>query len=427
MSDPFPTDAQSRAAELMARCDILAGCTEVPGEITRTYATLALREAMSLAAGWMAEAGMTVREDAVGNLIGRYEADPSIPDPKTFLIGGHLDSVRNAGRYDGILGVLTGIAVVQRLVVEERRLPFAVEVIAFADEEGTRFHTLYLGSGVYTGTYAPDTALMTDRDGVSMAEAMRAYGLDPDRLADTRRESPDLLGFVEVHIEQGPVLEARDLPVGAVTAIVGSSRATVTYTGVAGHAGTVPMALRHDALGAAAEFVLAVESIARETEGLVGTIGQFFVQPGAANVIPGRVEHTLDVRHQDNAVRLAAFTQMRESLAAIGERRGVLTEWTESTGSMTVACDAGLMARLSTAIGESGHEAIALPSGAGHDASSLSALTPVSMLFVRCKGGVSHNPAESIVAADVAVAIGVMDRFVDGIAITVAMDPLQDA
>ncbi|HWK79715.1 MAG TPA: allantoate amidohydrolase [Thermomicrobiales bacterium] len=420
MSAPSPISADTRAALLMARCDELARCTEVPGELTRTYASGALRDATALVAGWMAEAGMTTRTDVVGNLVGRYEADPAIAQPRTFLIGGHLDSVRNAGRYDGPLGVLTGIAFVQRLHAEGRRLPFAIEVIGFADEEGVRFHTSYLGSGTVAGTLAPESLAYTDPDGTTLADAMRAFGLDPDRLDEGRRDPGDLLGFVEVHIEQGPVLERQDLPVGVVTGIAGASRASIVFTGMAGHAGTVPMALRRDALAAAAEFVLAVERIANEVEHLVGTVGQVSVLPGASNVIPGRVELTLDVRHQSAVIREAAVGRMRDVLAELSARRRVEAEWIDVQGYPTVECDLDLMSRLIDAIADEGLEPLRLPSGAGHDAVPLSTITPVSMLFVRCKDGVSHNPAESIEAGDVAVAIRVLDRFINGIAVAVA-------
>ena len=420
MTDSVSIDADSRARLLMARCDELARCTEVPGELTRTYATPALRDATELVAGWMAEAGMTTRTDTVGNLIGRYEADPAVPRPRTFLIGGHLDSVRNAGRYDGPLGVLTGIAVVQRLHAEGRRLPFAVEVVGFADEEGVRFHTSYLGSRTLAGSLDPEALTQTDPDGVTLAEAMRTFGLDPDRLDEGRRDPGELLGFVEVHIEQGPVLERRGLPVGVVTGIAGASRVSVTFTGEAGHAGTVPMSLRRDALAAASEFILAVERIAGEADQLVGTVGQVAVRPGASNVIPGGADLTLDVRHPNDAVRMAAVGRMKEAMEAIGARRDIAARWTEVQGYPSVACDLDLMCRLIDAIADDGHEPLQLPSGAGHDAVPLSEITPVAMLFVRCRGGISHNPAESIEAEDARVAIRVLDRFINGIALAVA-------
>ncbi|MGC4193183.1 MAG: allantoate amidohydrolase [Thermomicrobiales bacterium] len=422
MSDASLISADVRAQLLMARCDELAQCTEVPGALTRTYATPTLRDATALVAGWMAEAGMTTRTDVVGNLIGRYEADPAVAGPRTFLIGGHLDSVRNAGRYDGPLGVLSGIAFVQRLHAEGRRLPFAVEVIGFADEEGARFHTSYLGSGTMAGTLAPESLAYTDPEGVTLADAMREYGLDPDWIAEGRRDPGELLGFVEVHIEQGPVLERRDLPVGVVTGIAGASRASIVFTGTAGHAGTVPMSLRRDALAAASEFVLAVERIANEVEYLVGTVGQVAVLPGASNVIPGWVELTLDVRHQNAGIREVAVGRMKEVLAELSARRRVDAAWIAVQGYSTVTCDPDLMSRLLDAIADEGIEPLQLPSGAGHDAVPLSTIVPVSMLFVRCKDGISHNPAESIVTEDVAVAIRVLDRFVNGIAVSATAD-----
>jgi allantoate deiminase len=295
-------------------------------------------------------------------------------------------------------------------------LPFAIEVIGFADEEGARFHTAYLGSSVVSGTFDPASLNQADADGVTLGEAMRAWGGDPDRLAECRLDPGELLGFVEVHIEQGPVLEGRDLPVGVVAGITGTSLGQVAIAGTAGHAGTVPMALRRDALAAASEFILSVERIANEVDRLVGTVGEVSVLPGASNVIPGRVDLTLDVRHMNNAVRDAAVERMKEALAELAARRGVEAEWSDARGLPTVACDPDLMGHMAEAIVDEGYEVISLPSGAGHDAASLAAITPVSMLFVRCAGGVSHNPAESITVDDVAVAIRVLDRFVDGIA-----------
>lgn len=413
-------DADARAARLMARCDALALHTEVPGELTRTYATPALKEATALVAGWMADAGMTTRVDAVGNLIGRYEADQAIAMPRAFVMGGHLDSVRNAGRYDGPLGVLAGIALVERLHAQGRRLPFAVEVIGFADEEGARFHTAYLGSGSMAGTLDPRSLSHADADGITLADAMRAFGLDPDRLAEARRDPGELLGFVELHIEQGPVLERRDVPVGVVSGIAGANRATIVFTGEAGHAGTVPMALRRDALAAASEFVLAVEQVAGQQEQLVGTVGELKLSPGASNVIPGRVEVTLDLRHPREAVRETAVAELRRVLAGISARRQVAAEWIDVQGYPTVECDLELKSRLIDAVADVGIEPVRLASGAGHDAVTMASITPVSMLFLRCKDGISHNPAESIEAGDVAVALKVLDVFMNGVALGVA-------
>jgi hydantoinase/carbamoylase family amidase len=399
------------ARRLMDRCDELAAITEEPGMITRRYGTPLMRDAMTRVRGWMADAGMDVREDAIGNLIGTYAADPASGDPRRFVLGGHLDSVRDAGRYDGILGVLSGIAVVERLHAAGERLPFAVDVAAFIEEEGLRFHSSFIASRAYAGIPLGEQLGYVDEDGVSLADAIRAYGGDPDAIPAAAVNAADLLGFIEAHIEQGPVLEREDLPVGIVSSIVGSTRATVALTGMAGHAGTVPMTMRRDALAAAAEVVLAVEAVGRETPGLVATVGQLHVAPGASNVIPGSVEATLDLRHADAAIRERAYEPIRARGQQIAAARAVQIEWTTVAGYEATPSDPRLMTLLADAIAAEGIRPLELTSGAGHDAISLATIAPVVMLFVRCKDGTSHNPAESIEVADVAVALRVLDGF----------------
>ncbi|HEU5102745.1 MAG TPA: allantoate amidohydrolase, partial [Roseiflexaceae bacterium] len=363
------------AHTVMQRCDTLAGFSEEPSRLTRRFATAPMREANAAVAGWMRMAGMAVREDAVGNLIGRYEAAHA--GAKTLLLGSHLDSVVDAGRYDGPLGVLVALACVQRLFDTGRRLPFAIELYGFADEEGVRYHTAYLGSQAVAGTLDPATLDLVDSEGITVAEAIRVFGGDPVRLAQARRSGDDLLGYVEVHIEQGPVLEARDLPIGVVSAIAGQSRFALSFAGVAGHAGTVPMELRQDALCAAAEFVLAAEALARDTPGLVATVGQIAAQPGASNVIPGLATLSLDVRHQDDARREAAIAGLRERAEQIATARRVALEWQAVQSSRGLACDPRLAGLLARAIEALGYPALSLPSGAGHDGVALSALTPI--------------------------------------------------
>ena len=419
MTETISASAADRAARIMRRADELAAFTATSGEITRLYGTPEFRAALDLVTSWMEAAGMSVTIDQVGNLRGRYDADPAVPHPRSFAIGGHLDSVRDAGRYDGVLGVLTGIAFVEGLAARQRRLPFHVEVIACADEEGGRFVS-YLGSRSLAGSLDPETLQMRDDAGITLADAIREFGGDPDRLAENRLDPGSLLGFVEVHIEQGPVLEQRGLPVGVVSAISGAIRASISIEGVAGHAGTVPMPMRRDALTGAAEFILAVERLAGEVDGMVGTVGQAAVGPGASNVIPGRVDLTVDLRHPNERLREEVARRLQDALAEIGERRQLATHWQDAHGYPTVECDIDFVSRLLDAIADEGYEAIQLASGAGHDAVPISEITPVAMLFVRCKGGISHNPAESITADDVEVAIRVLDRFLLTIATAVA-------
>jgi allantoate deiminase len=399
------------ARTVMDRCEILASYSEEPDRLTRRFATQAMRQVNEAVMAWMRSAGMTVERDGVGNLIGRYEANQM--GAKTLLLGSHLDTVRDAGKYDGPLGVMVALACVERLHARQERLPFAIEVLAFADEEGLRYNSTYIGSKAMTGTFDPEPLCLTDIDGVTMAEAIREFGgdSDPDALQSARWHRDELLGYCEVHIEQGPVLEASNLPVGLVSAIAGQNRIGVSFTGEAGHAGTVPMSLRHDALCAAAEFVLAVETLARSLPGTVATVGQVSVQPGASNVIPGQVTLSLDVRHQDNAVRELASVQLEELAREICVARDVSLDWRLLQEHQTVPCVPGLTRLLAQAIEETGYPLLSLPGGAGHDAVTLSELTGIAMLFVRCRGGISHHPAESVTVEDVEVAINVLERF----------------
>lgn len=394
----------------MERCDALGALSEELDRLTRRYGTPPMREVNALVAGWMRDAGMMTRQDTIGNLIGRY--DGATPDAPTLLLGSHLDTVRDAGKYDGPLGVMTALALVERLRISNEQLPFALELYGFADEEGLRYHTAYLGSSVVAGVLASAVLAQTDGDGIPLADAIRTFGGNPTALAAARRGSDDLLGYVEVHIEQGPVLEAQGLPVGVVSAIQAQSRFSVTFTGAAGHAGTVPMHMRRDALVAASDFITSVATFAQGVAGLVATVGQIEAYPGASNVIPGRVTLSLDVRHQENAVRAHACDTLRRQAQTIAEQRRVAVAWDTVQEHDATPCDSRLMSLLSRAIQERGHPVLALPSGAGHDAVMMAHLTGITMLFVRCKGGISHAPAESVTTEDVAAALDVLESFV---------------
>jgi allantoate deiminase len=388
------------AARVLERCARLGEVSEAPSLLLRRYATPAMAAANELVGGWMRDAGLAVRVDAAGNLIGRREGGE-----RTLVLGSHLDTVRDAGRYDGPLGVLAALAVVERL----GELPFAVEIVGFADEEGTRFGTGYLGSRAWAGAWDPGWDALTDADGLTLADALRAFGGQPGAVAP-----PDwsrLVAYCELHIEQGPVLEAAGEPVGVVTAISGQSHARVRFTGAAGHAGTVPMAARHDPLVAASEWVVALDTLARAVDGLVATVGELAVHPGARNVIPGAAELSLDVRHEDDTVRRDATAALREQAGEIAAARGVGLEWEAWADAPAVPLDPALTDRLAAAGAR-----VRLPSGAGHDAAVLAPLVPAAMLFVRCAGGISHNPAEHVEEADVAVALDVLEHFVAGLA-----------
>ena len=393
---------------VLERCDVLARCSEEPGRLTRRFATPALADAREHVAGWMREAGLEPRVDAVGNLIGRRDGPGA-----TLLLGSHLDSVRDAGRYDGPLGVLLALAAAERM--RERPLPFALEVAAFADEEGLRYGTAYLGSALLAGRFEAGWLERRDADGVALADAIRGWGGDPGAVTGPARD--DLLAYCEVHIEQGPVLDDAGLPVAVVEAIAGQTRASVTFTGIAAHAGTTPMAARRDALAAAAEWIGAVEAAGRDTAALVATVGELDVDPGAANVVPGRVVASLDVRHPDDRARADAVRALRERAAAAAAARAVEVGWEDVQATPAVRCDPALTDHLAgVAAAVTGARVPRLASGAGHDAVMLSTVAPVAMLFVRCEGGISHHPAESVRAEDVAVALDVTTRLLEELA-----------
>lgn len=410
------------ARTVMERCDRLAQVTEEPGQVTRTYLTPCHAEANHLVGGWMSEAGMAVRVDAAGSVIGRYEGER--PGAPTVILGSHLDSVRNAGRYDGILGVLLPIAVIGELAASGRRLPFAIEVIGFGEEEGVRFGTSLIGSRALAGTFDRRWLTITDEAGISLAEAMKKFGLDPDRVDSAQRRQGEVQAYLEVHIEQGPVLESLDLPVGVVTAICGATRRRYQVQGMAGHAGTVPMGQRRDALAGAAEMVQAIERIAT-AHGVVGTVGRLTVHPDAVNVIPGQTVFTLDLRAEQDQTRLAALAEIDGAVAAIAERRGLT--WSAETfhQSPSVHCHPALRDLIGKAIAAAGLPIHALPSGAGHDAMAIADLAPVAMLFVRCAGGISHHPAEAVTESDVAVAAGVLRDLLDRLAIRPVSPPTR--
>jgi hydantoinase/carbamoylase family amidase len=385
-------------ARIVARCDELGTLTEEPGVLTRTFLTPMHKSANAMVAAWMREAGMEANTDPIGNLVGRYPGTQS--DGPIVMVGSHLDTVRNAGRYDGMMGVITGIEAVDALKRAGRRLPFAIEVVGFGDEEGVRFDSALIGSRAIAGTL-PSTVLQSkDADGKTVAEALTAFGLDPKRVNDAVRHRGDLLAYLEVHIEQGPVLERRGLPLGVVTAICGATRRRIRFAGEAGHAGTVPMDGRRDALAGAAEAVLAVEAVARQF-GVVGTIGKIAAEPGATNVIPGGAVLTLDLRAEKDSVRGEALAELDRKLNEIAKRRSLSLSSETFHDAPAAPCAPHLQALFEGAIESLGLKGMRLPSGAGHDGMAMVSIAPIGMLFVRCRGGISHNPAEAVDAADV--------------------------
>ena len=397
------------ASRLMERLAAFARHTDEPGRLTRLYLSPAHRAAADELMLWMREAGLTAHVDAVGNVIGRYEA--RTPGAPAVLLGSHIDTIRDAGRYDGNLGVLAALTAVEELARNGERFPFAIEIVAFGDEEGVRFPATLAGSKALAGTFDPATLTLTDDEGTALADALRSFGCDPAGIAALARDRSETLAFVEVHIEQGPVLEAENLPVGVVTAINGASRFVIDVSGEAGHAGTVPMKLRRDALAAAAEMILAVESVAATGRDLVATVGRLAPSPGAVNVIPGHVRFTVDLRAPEDATRHAAIDRMSEHFAEISARRHVGLALDRTYDVRATACDASMIEALGHAVAGVGVPVRRLASGAGHDTMAMAPCCPVGMLFVRCAGGISHNPAESISAADAGVAVAVLLGF----------------
>lgn len=398
-------------SEIMTRLEQLAHYSEDTDALTRTYLTPQHKAAGEQLKTWMRAAGMQADFDAVGNVVGRYEG--SQPDLPALLLGSHFDTVRNAGKYDGALGIITAIDCIQTLHQNNERLPFAIEVIAFGDEEGVRFDATLLGSQAIAGTFDTDLLNRADTDGVTMQEALHNYGVDPTKIANLVRNPDQVLAFVELHIEQGPVLEAENLPVGIVTAIAGASRFKVNVIGQAGHAGTVPMSLRRDAATAAAEAVLFIEDYCRQADSLVGTVGQLQVVDGAINVIPGCVEFSLDVRAADDTQRKAAVAAILAQFDSIGERRQVRFESIKNHDAAAASCAPWLMQQLESAIIRAELPPRRLLSGAGHDAMAMAALTDIAMLFVRCgNGGISHNPAETMTAEDADIATAILLDFI---------------
>jgi allantoate deiminase len=392
------------AQNVMERVDVLAQISEEPDSLTRTFGSLAMRRANHLVGGWMREAGMSVSEDAIGNLTGRYSGRSD--RAKTFLLGSHLDTVRHAGKFDGALGVLAAIACVQQLHESRTQLPFAIEVISFAGEEGVRYPNMRLGSRVVTGKFDEKELDQVDAKGISLADAIRNFGGDPAKVKSSRRDPREFLGYAEVHIEQGPVLERKFQPVGLVSAIVGQTRVSARFTGQAGHAGATPMAFRRDALAAAAQFLAAVEATARNEAGLVATVGHIEARPGAGNVIPGEVTLTLEVRHQLDSARTSACARLQELAQQICEKRSIALDWEVAREAQSVPCSRELSGLLGKAAKSHLVEVTELPSGAEQSAAIMGDVMPVVMLLVR-----THVPEESAAAEDIGMAITVMSDF----------------
>ncbi len=401
MADINPAVLGARAEAMIRR---LAPISAEPNRLVRLFLSPEHRRAADTAAQWMREAGLHVSEDALGSLRGR------IGDGPRLLIGSHLDSVVDGGNYDGPLGVIVGILALAHF---GGRPPLPIDVLAFGDEEGSRFPSTLSSSAACAGAFEHETLKLADRNGVTFADALKAYGKNIADIPKAAYRRGEALGYVEVHIEQGPLLEAEDQPLGVVTGIVGQSRWRVTVTGEAGHAGTVPMAMRRDALAGAAEMILAAERIARAGEQMVATVGRIEAMPGATNIIPGEVVFTVDLRCMDDNVRKAAVAKVEDETRRIAAARKLDVSFEHFHAVEAAPCDAKLQDRLAAAIGDVGGRAIRLPSGAGHDAQMMTRLCPSAMMFVRCRGGISHNPAEFCEPADMGLAVAALIRFIE--------------
>jgi len=385
----------------------LAQWSELPEGLMCTYFSPAHKAVAAQLRDWMGAAGLRAGIDAVGNVVGRYPSDDA--SAKTLIVGSHYDTVADAGHFDGRLGILTGLVVAEHLHRTGRRLPFHLEVIGFSEEEGVRFAAPYLGSGAIAGRFDDSVLARRDGDDVSLATVLRKEGVDLAAIQALARRPQTLRGYLEVHIEQGPVLLQRGLPVGIVTSISGSARYRVTVSGVAGHSGTVPMSLRRDAAAAAAEVVLAVERRCRAGPNLVGTVGQLTVPHGLINVIPGSCELSLDIRSIDDATRSAATDDIFAAIEEIAGRRRVTASIREVTRHRAAPCAPAMQAAWAQAITRAGIEPFYLPSGAGHDAEMFAGVTAMGMLFVRCgNGGVSHSPLETVTADDADIAARIL-------------------
>ncbi|QDU28277.1 Hydantoin utilization protein C [Anatilimnocola aggregata] len=399
------------AHQAFARCQEAAANTEIPGQITRTFCSPAIAQLHQQLIGWMQSLGMTCRVDGAGNLWGKLASHPR-PDAPSLIIGSHLDTVPNGGRYDGLLGVILGLALAEVVVRRRATLPFALEVVGFSEEEGVRFGTPFIGSLAVVGQCDDALLQRTDANGLTVRSALQLFGCHPDEMNSAALQPARVIAYLEPHIEQGPVLQSAQLPLGVVTSIAGQTRAIAEFCGVAGHAGTVPMQLRRDALAAAAEWILAVERIGQSTAGLVATVGAIEVSPGAGNVIPGAARAKLDVRHAEDSIRSTAVTQLRELGNEIAARRNTSFELSIVHEHRAAPMNDAIAALIEQSLADTGIAPLRLVSGAGHDAAVMARRFPTGMLFIRCQDGISHHPDETVTTDDITAALSTLWFFV---------------
>lgn len=395
-------------ATLLARIQELGAISEDSHCLTRTFGSMAFMKAGQVILGWMQEAGLSTRIDNIGNVRGRLISKN--PEARTLVFASHFDTVTNAGKWDGPLGILMALEVVSAVTTD---LPFHIEVVAFCDEEGVRFHTTYLGSKVLTGAFDPQQLAIRDAAGITLGDAIRLMGGCPDQLAADQIPADQWLGYFEIHIEQGPVLYENHIPAAIVTAIAGQQRSQLVFKGMAGHAGTVPMDMRQDALCCAAECMVMIEQWALlHTNKVVATVGTLQVVHGASNVIPGEVVCSLDVRSADAGMIAIAHQELLQILVAVCEKRNIGFEWNIVQETAPVNCDSHLSAALEKAIQSTNMKVVKLVSGAGHDAVAVAAIAPVCMLFIRCCKGISHHPLEDVEPDDIEACLQVAHAFI---------------
>jgi allantoate deiminase len=404
----------TRAEKVMARINELASVSESAGGITRTFGTDAFLAGVYKVKSWMEEAGLETRVDNIGNVRGKLRSTHL--DAKTFVMASHIDTVVNAGKFDGPLGVSIGLDLLEQIILSGKELPFHIELIAFSDEEGVRFHTTYLGSKVVAGSFDPSLLQKKDASGLSLEEVIRKIGGDSGKLKEDVIPARKWLAYFEIHIEQGPVLYKREIPIAVVTGIAGQYRVEVHLKGTADHAGTVPMDMRKDALCCAAELILAIEQFALDhKEQVVATVGKLDISDAASNVIPGEVVCSVDLRSVDEKALESSYNSLQKICAAICDQRLIDHDWNLVQRNNPVICDQQMSELLAHAIENSGYEVVRLMSGAGHDSVPISDVSPVSMMFVRCFKGISHHPSENVELRDIAAGIQVAEKFIQNL------------
>jgi allantoate deiminase len=395
------------ATRVISRCRHLATFTEIPGETTRTFLSPPMHDVHNALREWMQDAGMSVTIDFIGNIRGVYPG--SVPDVPRLVIGSHLDTVPNAGAFDGPLGVVMGLALVEHLQAQQIKLPFPIEIVGFSEEEGIRFSKPFLGSLAIARGLPLDLLDLKDANGISLIEAIKAFGIDL-RTLNTKMFS-DVFAYLEFHIEQGPVLDSESASLGIVDTVIGQSRFELTFTGQANHAGTTPMHLRHDALAAAAEWIVNVETYARSVPNLVATVGKIHAEPNAGNVVPATVITSFDIRHADDGIRTKAHDALIEAAKNFASKRGVDLSYKNLSIRNSAVMNPRWTALLQDAASRAGHPSRIMSSGAGHDAMVVAKYFPSAMLFLRSPGGISHHPDETVLPEDVEAALATGMQF----------------